>query len=66
MLVHIFIEISGKIDSRKLYELIEQDGINLTDMGDTVLVYGDCYALQASQIVYNCALFGEVKATITH
>ena len=66
MLVHIFIEVKGKIDSRKLYALIEQDGINLTDLGDVVLVYGDCYAMQASQIVYNCALFGEVKATITH
>ena len=66
MLVHIFIEISGKIDSRKLYELIQQDGINLTDMGDTVLVYGDCYALQASQIVYNCALYGNIKVELTH
>lgn len=66
MLVHIFIEIKGKIDSRKLYELIEQNGINLTDMGDSVLVYGDCYLAQALQVVYNCALYGNIKVELTH
>ena len=66
MLVHFFIEISGKINSLELYELIKQDGVNLTDLGDYTLVYGDAYIAQALQIVYNCALYGNIKVELTH
>ena len=67
MKVHVFIEVKGTFDSKQLYELIEQYGMNLTDLGnDTVLVYGDCHLLQATQVVYHCSLFGNTKSDITH
>lgn len=34
----IYAEIKRPIDSRRLYDTI---GMNVTDMGDTVLVYGE-------------------------
>jgi len=67
MLVHIFIEINGKINSHELYEnLINLGDVNVTDLGDQVLVYGDIYLAQASQVVYNCALYGNIEVAITH
>ena len=38
----IFIRISGQIDSRGLYECVKQMGMNVTDLVDMTLVYGDC------------------------
>lgn len=66
MKVHYFITIKGKIESKKLYEIISQFGANITDIETECLVYGECYMAQVSQIVYHCALFGNISAEITH
>ena len=66
MMVHVYLEIKGDFDSRKLYENIKHYGVNLTDLNDVVLVYGDLCLAQVPNVIYNCALFGNVKADITH
>lgn len=66
MKVHYFITVKGIKNGKELYQNIEQFGANLTDMGGECIVYGDCYLAQLSQIVYNCALYGNITADITH
>lgn len=65
-MLHFFIEIKSKIDSRKLYALIGRDGINVTDLGDIVLVYGEANIEHLTSVLYYCASFGDIKATINH
>lgn len=66
MKVSIFIKISGQINSRELWELIEHFGVHLTDCITETLVYGDCYMETASRVVYHCALYGDINVTLTH
>lgn len=66
MKVTIFVQIIGRINSRELWEIIEPFGVNLTDMGDKTLVYGECYLETASRIVFHCSLFGNTMTEITH
>lgn len=66
MKVTIFVQVIGKINSKELFEIVEQFGMNVTDMGDKTLVYGECYLEQASRIVFHCSLFGNTMTEITH
>lgn len=66
MRVTIFITINGRINSRELYELLEPYGVNVTDCGEQTLIYGEAYLAQASQIVFNAGLYGDITVTITH
>lgn len=61
----IFIELRTDANSRKIWEDIANLGVNLTDLGDKVLIYGslslcDCFAL-----ISTIAQYGEYSATIT-
>ena len=66
MKVTVFVKIVGKIDGKQLFELVEQFGMNVTDLMDETLVYGECYMEQASRVLYHCALFGDIMAEVTH
>lgn len=67
MKVTFFIRIMGKIKSRELWEIINHLGdINVTDCVAYTLVYGECYLETMNRIVYNCALYGDIVAEITH
>lgn len=66
MKVTVFVKIVGKIDGKQLFELVGQFGMNVTDLMEETLVYGECYAEQASRVLYHCALFGNIMAEVTH
>lgn len=66
MKVTVFVKIVGKIDGKQLFELVQQFGMNVTDLMDETLVYGECYLEQASRVLYHCALFGNIMAEVTH
>lgn len=66
MKVTVFVKIVGKIDGKQLFELVEQFGMNVTDLMEETLVYGECYMEQASRVLYHCALFGNIMAEVTH
>lgn len=66
MKVTVFVQIIGPINSRELWGLVEPFGMNLTDMGEKILVYGECYLETASRVIFHCALYGDVMAEITH
>lgn len=59
-MVHLFVEIKGGFDSKRLWSLIAKYGINLTDLDAVVLVYGDVAFNEAVDIVAYCSMFGEV------
>ncbi len=61
-MAQLMIEIKGPIDSRKLWSLIERYGVNLTDLGETVLVYGDVPFKDSVDIIAFCSMFGEIKS----
>jgi hypothetical protein len=42
MKAKVFIQIKGAIESKSLYECVKDMGLNVTDLGETTLVYGDC------------------------
>lgn len=64
--VTVFVKVVGKIDGKQLFELVEQFGMNVTDLMEETLVYGECYLEQASRVLYHCALFGNIMAEVTH
>lgn len=65
MKVSIFVQIIGKIDSKSLWEIVEPFGMNLTDMGEKSLVYGDCELEEAKEIVFFCSLYGDTMTEIS-
>ena len=66
MKIKLFVEIKGNIDSLILWELIKDYKMNLTDVVDKSWVYGDADPLVAAKVVSICALFGDIKAELTH
>lgn len=66
MKVTVFVKIFGSINGRELFDLVGQFGMNVTDMDNETLVYGECYLEQASRVLYHCALFGNIMAEVTH
>lgn len=63
----VFIRITGKIDSKKLWNTLEKFGnINVTDCIEYTLVYGDSDITTASHIIGLCASYGDIQAEVTH
>lgn len=58
-----FITIEGEIQSRKLWELIECYHVNLTDLGDRTLVYGETNHSDFGEIISKCSCFGRITAS---
>ena len=60
----LWIEIKGEIDSPLLWSLIKGYGLNLTDLIDKSLVYGECSYSVANRVIAICARFGDISASI--
>lgn len=61
----IIIKIDGKIDSRKLWSQLKDYGVNVTDLGDYSLIYGDVNFVALISIMGFCAAFDKIKITCT-
>lgn len=59
----IFIKIDGKIDSRKLWSQLEGYGVNLTDLEDYSLIYGDVNFVTLVSIMGFCTAFDKIEIT---
>ena len=64
--VTVFVKVVGRIDGKQLFELVEQFGMNVTDLLEETLVYGECTPEEAGQVVYYSAIFGDIMAEITN
>lgn len=53
------------VDSKRLYELVKQYGVNVTDLGDRVFVYGDVSFPVLTDIIYRCSLFGSLSLELS-
>lgn len=56
----LYAVIKGPFDSKKLWSLISKYKVNLTDLGETVLVYGDVTIEDSTVILDACAKFGDI------
>lgn len=63
--MQLFIEIRGDINSLELWTLIEPYKVNLTDLIDKSLVYGDVSMYAALEVISRCALYGRLQITLT-
>ena len=71
-MVQLFVEIRGPIDSRALWDALsaydhtefQKHTLNLTDMGETVIVYGTLSILEAVTVAGICGQYGTATATI--
>ena len=57
---HLYAVVKGPFDSKKLWSLISRYDVNVTDLGDTVLVYGDVDIHDATDVLAFCSLFGDI------
>lgn len=64
MKAHIWLEIQGKIDSEALWHQLERYGVNVTDLCQKTLVYGEVDILTAGTIVTICSMHGNIQATV--
>ncbi|MBO5809248.1 MAG: hypothetical protein J6R32_00295 [Bacteroidales bacterium] len=64
MKVNLMVTMQGGFDSHKLYDIISMFGVNLTDLGSEVLVYGLLEVSTANRVVYHCSLFSNLVAEI--
>lgn len=63
-MANLNVEIKGPFDSKKLWALIERYGVNLTDLGNIVLVYGEVDVHDATDIIAYCSLFGDIESNL--
>ena len=64
MKAHIWLEIQGKIDSMALWEQIKRYGVNVTDLCQKTLVYGEVDFITAGTIISICSMHGDIEATV--
>lgn len=53
-----------RIESLELYKMVEPLQLNVTDLIDEVLLYGDVSLEQLDYVNYTCHKFGAVEITI--
>ena len=53
-----------RIESLELYKMVEPLHLNVTDLIDKVLLYGDVELEQLDYVDYTCHKFGAVEITI--
>lgn len=63
---YLFVEIEGNIDSLRLWDMIKDYKLNLLDAVEKTWVYGEADYLVAGAVISKCALFGNIKAELTH
>ena len=61
-MVALYIEIRGPIDSKKLFEELEELGnkVNVTDMDKTILVYATLPFISAVTVLSVCSDYGDI------
>ena len=61
-MVALYIEIRGPIDSKKLFEELEELGnkVNVTDMDKIILVYGELPFISAVTTLSICSDYGDI------
>lgn len=64
-MLSIIIKIDGRIDSKGLWKQIEDYGVNLTDLGDYSLIYGDVNFVTLVGIMGFCSAFDKIEITCT-
>lgn len=64
-MLSIIIKIDGRIDSKGLWKQIEDYGVNLTDLGDYSLIYGDVSFVTLVGIMGFCSTFDKIEITCT-
>ena len=60
-----YIEIKDKIDSKKLWSLIKNKNIHLTDLGDKVYIYGKTNFIEFSRILKKCSDVGRFVCSVS-
>ena len=63
--MRLFITINESIDSRSLWSMIEKYGVNLTDLEDVTLIYGEVDITEAMEVITCCALYGNLKIELS-
>lgn len=65
MKLDVFIDIRERINSRSLWTMLEDTGVNITDLGTNTLVYGTIELEFLTTVLTTCLEFGDAIATIT-
>lgn len=58
-------QLIGEFDSQKLWQKIQADNVNLTDLGETVWVYGKAPQSTLSRVIKECSKVGLLSGTIS-
>lgn len=66
MKVSIFVSFNPPIDSRSLYEELEPYKLNVTDLIDKVVAYGDLEDYQLGEVIQIFLKYGSNNITITN
>lgn len=64
-MVYINITITGKIDSKALWEDIKSYDVNVTDLGDVTFVHGEASMYDTMFIVDICRKYGDITSEVT-
>ena len=64
MNVSLYAEVTGKIDSRKLYSEIKDYDVNVTDLGIKTLIYGEVSLKVALIIIDAASEYGRIQVTL--
>ncbi len=62
--VKVCFTVKGGFDSQELWETIGDDGMNVTDMGDTVWIYGSTSLNSLVPLIRICSRYGELGGGI--
>lgn len=58
-------QLIGEFDSQKLWQKIQTDNVNLTDLGETVWVYGKAPQPTLNRVIKECSKVGLLSGTIS-
>lgn len=65
MLVNLYVEMPPNVDSKIIWNDVEIYGVNVTDVINMILIYGQSSMLNALEVLAILAKYGDFKATIT-
>ena len=65
MKLDVFIDIRERINSRALWDMLEDTKVNITDLGTNTLVYGTIELEHLTTVLTTCLEFGDATAPIT-
>lgn len=64
-MVYVNVTIKGRIDSRELWNDVQDYNINVTDLGEVTLVYGKCSMYDSMFIIDICRKYGDISTEVT-